>query len=57
MVHGDVVRLAACVATPDGSRVIRATAEAADAEQAAKDVTAELLDQGAGEILNAVRGG
>jgi hydroxymethylbilane synthase len=56
-VHGDVVHLAACVATPDGSRVVRASVEAADAEQAAKDATAELLDQGAGEILDAVRGG
>jgi hydroxymethylbilane synthase len=56
-VHGDVVYLAACVATPDGSRVVRAAVEAADAEQAAKDATAELLDQGAGEILDAVRGG
>jgi hydroxymethylbilane synthase len=56
-VHGDVVHLAACVATPDGSRVIRAAAEAPDAEQAAKDATAELLDQGAGEILDAVRAG
>jgi hydroxymethylbilane synthase len=55
-VHGDVVHLAARVATPDGSRVITAAAEAGDAEQAAKDVTAELLDQGAGEILDAVRG-
>jgi len=55
--HGDVVHLAACVATPDGSRVIRVAVEAADAEQAAKDATAELLDQGAGEILDAVRAG
>jgi hydroxymethylbilane synthase len=55
-VHGDIVRLAACVATPDGSRTVRASAEAIDAEQAAKDVTAALLEQGAGEILDAVRG-
>ena len=54
-VHGDVVHLAACVATPDGSRVVRATVEATDAEQAAKEVTAQLLDLGAGEILDAVR--
>jgi hydroxymethylbilane synthase len=53
--HGDVVHLSACVATPDGSRVVRTSVEAADAEQAAKDATAELLDQGAGEILDAVR--
>jgi len=53
--HGDVVHLAACVATPDGSRVLTTSVEAADAEQAAKDATAELLDQGAGEILDAVR--
>ncbi len=54
-VHGDVVHLAACVATPDGSRVVRASVEAPDAEQAAKAATAGLLDQGAGEILDAVR--
>jgi hydroxymethylbilane synthase len=54
-VHGDVVHLSACVATPDGSRVVRASVEAADAEQAAKAATAELLDQGADEILDAVR--
>ncbi|HJX07799.1 MAG TPA: hydroxymethylbilane synthase [Actinomycetota bacterium] len=54
-VHGDVVRLAACVATPDGSNVVRATVEAPDAEHAAKLATAELLDQGAGDILDAVR--
>lgn len=54
-VHGDVIHLAACVATPDGSRVVRASVEAADAEQAAKAATAELIDQGAGEILDAVR--
>jgi len=54
-VHGDVVHLAACVATPDGSRVLRSSVEAADGAQAAKDATAELLDQGAGEILDAVR--
>lgn len=54
-VHGDVIHLAACVATPDGSRVVRATVEATDAEQAAKEVAAELLDLGAGEILDAFR--
>ena len=54
-VHGDVIHLATCVATPDGSRVVRATVEATDAEQAAKEVTAQLLDLGAGEILDAVR--
>ena len=54
-VHGDVVHLAACVATPDGSKIIRTTVEAPDAEQAAKEVTAGLLEHGAGEILDAVR--
>jgi hydroxymethylbilane synthase len=54
-VHGDTVHLAACVATPDGSTIVRATVEAADAEQAAKEVAAGLLERGAGEILDAVR--
>ena len=53
-VHGDVIHLAACVATPDGSRVVRATVEATDAEQAAKEVAAELLYLGPA-ILDAFR--
>ena len=51
----DTVRLAAIVAAPDGSRVVRAAAEAAEPERAAGLVADQLLAQGAEEILREVR--
>jgi hydroxymethylbilane synthase len=54
-VAGDTVRLVALVATPDGSRIVRAESEAATPEGAAAAVSAELLAGGAGEILAHVR--
>jgi hydroxymethylbilane synthase len=50
-VAGDSVRLVALVATPDGSRIVRAESEAATPEGAAAAASAELLAGGAGEIL------
>jgi hydroxymethylbilane synthase len=50
-VAGDTVRLVALVATPDGSRIVRAESEAATPEGAAAAASAELLAGGAGEIL------
>jgi hydroxymethylbilane synthase len=52
---GDTVRLVAVVATPDGSRIVRAESEAATPEGAAEAASAELLAGGAGEILAHVR--
>jgi len=49
------IRLVALVATPDGSRIIRAEAEAATPEGAAQAASAELLAGGAREILAHVR--
>jgi hydroxymethylbilane synthase len=54
-VAGDTVRLVAVVATPDGSRIVRAESEAATPEGAAEAASAELLAGGAGEILAHVR--
>ena len=54
-VAGDTVRLVALVATPDGSRIVRAESEAATPEGAAAAASAELLAGGAGEILAHVR--
>lgn len=54
-VAGDTVRLVAVVATPDGSRIVRAETEAATPERAAEAASAELLAGGAGEILAHVR--
>jgi hydroxymethylbilane synthase len=54
-VAGDTVRLVAVVATPDGSRIVRAETEAATPEGAAEAASAELLAGGAGEILAHVR--
>ena len=54
-VTGDSVRLVALVATPDGSRIVRAESEAATPEEAAAAASAELLAGGAGEILAHVR--
>jgi hydroxymethylbilane synthase len=48
---GDTVRLVALVATPDGSRIVRAESVAATPEGAAAAASAELLAGGAGEIL------
>jgi porphobilinogen deaminase len=53
--HGDTVHLAACVATPDGSEVLRASAEADDPERAAEIAVGELAAAGADRILDAVR--
>ena len=50
-VAGGTVRLVALVATPDGSRIVRAESEAATSEEAAAGASAELLAGGAGEIL------
>jgi hydroxymethylbilane synthase len=54
-VTGDTVRLVALVASPDGSRIVRAESEGATPEGAAEAVSAELLARGAGEILAHVR--
>ena len=53
--RGDTVRLAACVATPDGSEVIRAAAESEDPERAAEIVASQLRRDGADRILDAIR--
>jgi hydroxymethylbilane synthase len=53
--YGDTVHLAACVATPDGSEVLRASAEADDPERAAEIAVGELAAAGADRILDAVR--
>jgi hydroxymethylbilane synthase len=55
-VRDDTVRLAAVVAAPDGSRVLRAAAEAASPERAAERVGSRLLADGADRILAEVRG-
>lgn len=52
---GDSVRLAACVAMPDGSEVIRAAAESEEPERAAAIVAAELREHGADRILDSTR--
>ena len=54
-VSGDIVRLVALVASPDGSRIVRAESEAPTSEGAAAAASAELLAAGAGEILALVR--
>lgn len=54
--RSDVVRLAACVASPDGTRSIRAAAEAATPDRVAAMVEERLNDDGAGRILTEVRG-
>ena len=51
----DAVRLIAVVAHPDGSGLIRSEEEAAAPQDAAGRVADELLAQGAGRILEAVR--
>jgi hydroxymethylbilane synthase len=52
---GDVLRLAAVVAAPDGSIVLRAAGESEDPARAARIVAATLREQGADAILDAVR--
>jgi hydroxymethylbilane synthase len=55
-VHDGRVSLVAIVVSPDGARLARAEIEAATPGEAAELTTAELLEGGAGEILDAVRG-
>ncbi len=55
--RGDVLRLAAVVAAPDGSRRMQAAAESADPLRAAAIVADRLLAGGAGGILDEVRAG
>lgn len=55
-VRGDTVRLAACVADPDGVRVLRAAAESSDPAEVAMAVAEQLLAQGADRVLTEVRG-
>jgi hydroxymethylbilane synthase len=55
IVTGETIRLVALVATPNGSRIIRAEAEAPTPEGAAEAASAELLAGGAREILAQVR--
>jgi hydroxymethylbilane synthase len=54
-VKGDAIRLAAVVASPDGSELLRAAADAAHPERAARTVADNLLAQGADRILAAVQ--
>ena len=55
-VRGDTVRLAAIVAAPDGSRLLRAAADASLPERAAELVADALVGQGADGILASVQG-
>jgi hydroxymethylbilane synthase len=50
----DTIRLAACVASPDGVDVVRAASEAPQPERAAAIVASELRKQGADRILEAL---
>jgi hydroxymethylbilane synthase len=54
-VKGDAIRLAAVVASPDGSELVRAAADAGHPERAAGTVADNLLAQGADRILAAVQ--
>jgi hydroxymethylbilane synthase len=54
-VKGDAIRLAAVVASPDGSELLRAAADAAHPQRAARTVADNLLAQGADRILAAVQ--
>jgi hydroxymethylbilane synthase len=47
----DVVNLVAFVGSPDGSRIVRAEGSGGDVEKLGRDVAAELLERGAGELL------
>jgi hydroxymethylbilane synthase len=51
---GDMIRLIALVANPDGSVVVRATAEAAEPSGAAERAARDLLAGGAADILDAL---
>jgi hydroxymethylbilane synthase len=53
--RSDVVRLAACVSSPDGTRSIRAAAEGGTPDRVAAMVEDRLNDAGAIRILNEVR--
>jgi len=55
-VRGDTVRLAAIVASPDGSQLLRAAADASLPERAAELVADALVHQGADRILSSVQG-
>jgi hydroxymethylbilane synthase len=55
-VKGDAIRLAAVVASPDGSELLKAAADAGDPERAARTVAENLHHQGADRILAAVQG-
>src|SRR5262249_34237870 len=50
-VESGSVRLRAIVASPDGSRIIRGELSGADPESIGRRLGAQLLDQGASEIL------
>lgn len=50
------IHLVAVVASPDGTTLVRADVEASSPIVAAERASAELIDGGAGEILDAVRG-
>jgi hydroxymethylbilane synthase len=54
-VKGDAIRLAACVASADGARLLRAAAEGEDPATAARIVAAELRNQGSDAILAELR--
>lgn len=54
-VDADGVRMVAIVATPDGERLVRVEVEAGSPEDAADRAAAQLLAEGAGDILDAVR--
>ena len=54
-VKGDAIRLAAVVASPDGTELLRAAAEAGHPDRAAGTVADNLLAQGADRILASVQ--
>jgi hydroxymethylbilane synthase len=53
--RGDLLRLAARVAAPDGTAVIDAAAQASDDDRVVRMVARRLREQGAHQILDAVR--
>jgi len=55
--HKDRVHLIAIVVSPDGTRAVRAEGESARPEDVAETAAEHLLRDGAGGILDAVRGG
>ena len=54
-IKSEVIRLAACVASPDGAKVVRGAAQAAAPDRAADLVAEQLLEAGADRILAEVR--